>query len=72
MQPCLPKFNTGDILLYNTTKHWYSRLIERFTHSDYSDNVGQTNRNVLMLSPLVCTISSYNYYSRSIRTPVDS
>ena len=36
MQPCLPKFNTGDILLYNTTKHWYSRLIERYTHSDYS------------------------------------
>ena len=36
MQPCLPEFNTGDIILYNTTKHWYSRLIERFTHSDYS------------------------------------
>ena len=36
MQPCLPKFNTGDILLYNTTKHWYSRLIEWFTSSDYS------------------------------------
>jgi hypothetical protein len=30
------KFATGDILLYNTTKYWYSRLIERFTSSDYS------------------------------------
>jgi hypothetical protein len=29
-------FATGDILLYNTTKYWYSRLIERFTSSDYS------------------------------------
>jgi hypothetical protein len=29
-------FKTGDILLYNTTKYWYSRLIERFTSSDYS------------------------------------
>jgi hypothetical protein len=36
MQSRLSEFNTGDILLYNTTKHWYSRLIERFTHSDYS------------------------------------
>lgn len=36
MQPRLPEFNTGDILLYNTTKHWYSRLIEWFTSSDYS------------------------------------
>ena len=36
MQPDLHRFNTGDILLYNTTKHWYSRLIERFTSSDYS------------------------------------
>ena len=31
-----PSFKTGDILLYNTTKYWYSRLIERFTSSDYS------------------------------------
>jgi len=31
-----PTFKTGDILLYNTTKYWYSRLIERFTSSDYS------------------------------------
>ena len=29
-------FKTGDILLYNTTKYWYSRLIERFTSSDYT------------------------------------
>jgi len=29
-------FKTGDIILYNTTKYWYSRLIERFTSSDYS------------------------------------
>ena len=29
-------FKTGDLLLYNTTKYWYSRLIERFTSSDYS------------------------------------
>ena len=29
-------FNTGDIILYNTTKYWYSWLIERFTSSDYS------------------------------------
>ena len=36
MQPDLHRFNTGDILLYNTTKHWYSRMIERFTSSDYS------------------------------------
>lgn len=29
-------FITGDILLYNTTEYWYSRLIERFTSSNYS------------------------------------
>lgn len=34
--PCSFTFQTGDILLYNTTKYWYSRLIERFTSSDYS------------------------------------
>lgn len=33
---CPFTFQTGDILLYNTTKYWYSRLIERFTSSDYS------------------------------------
>lgn len=33
---CPYTFQTGDILLYNTTKYWYSRLIERFTSSDYS------------------------------------
>jgi hypothetical protein len=36
MTAAAPTFKTGDILLYNTTKYWYSRLIERFTSSDYS------------------------------------
>ena len=36
MSAQIPHFETGDILLYNTTKYWYSRLIERFTSSDYS------------------------------------
>ena len=36
MSHSMHTLNTGDILLYNTTKYWYSRLIERFTSSDYS------------------------------------
>ena len=51
MPPNLPQFETGDVLLYNTTKYWYSRLIERFTSSDYS-HVSMVLRRPTWLDPL--------------------
>lgn len=54
----LPSFRTGDILLYNTTKYWYSRLIERFTSSDYS-HVSMVLHRPTWLDPALCEEEYY-------------
>ena len=51
-------FKTGDILLYNTTKYWYSRLIERFTSSDYS-HVSMVLHRPTWLDPVLCEEEYY-------------
>ena len=51
-------FKTGDILLYNTTKYWYSRLIERFTSSDYS-HVSMVLHRPTWLDPSLCEEEYY-------------
>ena len=51
-------FQTGDILLYNTTKYWYSRLIERFTSSDYS-HVSMVLHRPTWLDPSLCEEEYY-------------
>ena len=51
-------FNTGDLILYNTTKYWYSRLIERFTSSDYS-HVSMVLRRPTWLDPALCEEEYY-------------
>ena len=53
-----PQFETGDLLLYNTTKYWYSRLIERFTSSDYS-HVSMVLRRPTWLDPCLCEEEYY-------------
>jgi hypothetical protein len=53
-----PQFETGDLLLYNTTKYWYSRLIERFTSSDYS-HVSIVLRRPTWLDPCLCEEEYY-------------
>jgi hypothetical protein len=61
-------FKTGDILLYNTTKHWYSRLIERFTSSDYS-HVSMVLHRPTWLDPSLCEEEYYVLESGSERFP---
>jgi hypothetical protein len=51
-------FNTGDLILYNTTKYWYSRLIERFTTSDYS-HVSMVLHRPTWLDPALCEEEYY-------------
>ena len=51
-------FNTGDLILYNTTKYWYSRLIERFTSSDYS-HVSMVLHRPTWLDPALCEEEYY-------------
>jgi hypothetical protein len=61
MSACVPmpmQFETGDLLLYNTTKYWYSRLIERFTSSDYS-HVSMVLRRPTWLDPCLCEEEYY-------------
>jgi hypothetical protein len=67
-QSHLPSFNTGDILLYNTTKYWYSRLIERFTSSDYS-HVSMVLHRPTWLDPSLCEEEYYVLESGSERFP---
>jgi hypothetical protein len=49
---------TGDIILYNTTKYWYSRLIERFTSSDYS-HISMVLHRPTWLDPSLCEEEYY-------------
>ena len=63
-----PSFKTGDILLYNTTKYWYSRLIERFTSSDYS-HVSMVLHQPTWLDPSLCEEEYYVLESGSERFP---
>ena len=65
---CTTTFNTGDILLYNTTKYWYSRLIERFTSSDYS-HVSMVLLRPTWLDPALCEEEYYVLESGSERFP---
>ena len=58
MQTAPHAFNTGDILLYNTTKYWYSRLIERFTSSDYS-HISMVLHRPTWLDPSLCEEEYY-------------
>lgn len=51
-------FKTGDILLYNTTKYWYSRLIERFTSSNYS-HISMVLHRPTWLDPALCEEEYY-------------
>jgi len=67
MQPAL-NLNTGDILLYNTTKYWYSRLIERFTSSNYS-HVSMVLHRPTWLDPALCEEEYYVLESGSERFP---
>ncbi len=67
MQPAL-NLNTGDILLYNTTKYWYSRLIERFTSSDYS-HVSMVLHRPTWLDPALTEEEYYVLESGSERFP---
>lgn len=55
---CPYAFQTGDILLYNTTKYWYSRLIERFTSSNYS-HVSIVLHRPTWLDPSLCEEEYY-------------
>jgi hypothetical protein len=68
MQTHPHSFNTGDILLYNTTKYWYSRLIERFTSSDYS-HVSMVLHRPTWLDPSLCEEEYYVLESGSERFP---
>lgn len=61
-------FKTGDILLYNTTKYWYSRLIERFTSSDYS-HVSMVLHRPTWLDPSLTEEEYYVLESGSERFP---
>ena len=61
-------FKTGDILLYNTTKFWYSRLIERFTSSDYS-HVSMVLHRPTWLDPSLTDEEYYVLESGSERFP---
>ena len=58
MSQSMHAFKTGDILLYNTTKYWYSRLIERFTSSDYS-HVSMVLHRPTWLDPALCEEEYY-------------
>jgi len=67
-QSHLPSFKTGDILLYNTTKYWYSRLIVRFTSSDYS-HVSMVLHRPTWLDPSLTEEEYYVLESGSERFP---
>lgn len=56
--PAPAHFVTGDLLLYNTTKYWYSRAIEWFTSSDYS-HVSMVLRRPTWLDPCLCEEEYY-------------
>jgi len=58
MQQPIPHFDTGDLLLYNTTKYWYSRAIEWFTSSNYS-HVSMVLRRPTWLDPSLCEEEYY-------------
>jgi hypothetical protein len=66
--PQIPHFETGDVLLYNTTQYWYSRLIERFTSSDYS-HVSMVLHRPTWLDPSLCEEEYYVLESGSERFP---
>jgi|UniRef100_A0A6C0LZJ5 hypothetical protein len=68
MQQPIPHFETGDLLLYNTTKYWYSRAIEWFTSSDYS-HVSMVLRRPTWLDPSLCEEEYYVLESGSERFP---
>ncbi len=68
MSHSMHTLNTGDILLYNTTKYWYSRLIERFTSSDYS-HVSMVLCRPTWLDPALCEEEYYVLESGSERFP---
>jgi hypothetical protein len=61
-------FKTGDILLYNTTKYWYSRLIERLTSSNYS-HVSMVLHRPTWLDPSLTEEDYYVLESGSERFP---
>ena len=65
---CPFQFKTGDILLYNTTKYWYSRAIEWFTTSDYS-HVSMVLHRPTWLDPSLCEEEYYVLESGSERFP---
>ena len=66
--PAPAHFETGDLLLYNTTKYWYSRAIEWFTSSDYS-HVSMVLRRPTWLDPCLCEEEYYVLESGSERFP---
>lgn len=68
MQQHIPHFETGDILLYNTTRYWYSRAIEWFTSSNYS-HVSMVLRRPTWLDPSLCEEEYYVLESGSERFP---
>lgn len=65
---CPFQFKTGDILLYNTTKYWYSRAIEWFTSSDYS-HVSMVLHRPTWLDPTLTEEEYYVMESGSERFP---
>jgi hypothetical protein len=66
MQQPIPHFETGDLLLYNTTRYWYSR--EWFTSSNYS-HVSMVLRRPTWLDPSLCEEEYYVLESGSERFP---
>lgn len=68
MQQPIPHFETGDLLLYNTTRYWYSRAIEWFTSSNYS-HVSMVLRRPTWLDPSLCEEEYYVLESGSERFP---
>ena len=61
-------FNTGDLILYNTTKYWYSRLIEKLTSSNYS-HVSMVLHRPTWLDPALIEEEYYVLESGSERFP---
>lgn len=61
-------FKTGDLILYNTTKYWYSRLIEKLTSSNYS-HISMVLHRPTWLDPTLTEEEYYVLESGSERFP---
>lgn len=60
--------NTGDLILYNTTKYWYSWLIEKLTYSNYS-HISMVLHRPTWLDPSLVEEEYYVLESGSERFP---